>query len=140
MANEDEKAPFLFPFVVAIAFGIPVSVIWFLLAMKLGIVSSIITLLLGYTCGFGARISAHGWHPIEAAILSTLLLITLNLIAVTISVMAAESGQSILGTVLDLIARDNYVDFTNALVLVAGRTFVGYPLGLFAAYRVSDAS
>jgi hypothetical protein len=138
--NDNQKAPFSIPFVVAMVFGIPVSVIWFLIAMKVGVVATIVTILLGCACGFGARISANGWHPAEAAILSTLLLITLSISAITISLLASESNQSIVATMMGLITQGNYVDFTNALVLVAGRTFMGYPLGLYAAYRVSDAS
>ena len=138
--NDNQKAPFLIPFVVAMAFGIPVSVGWFLIAMKVGLVATIITILLGCACGFGARISASGWHPAEAAILSTLLLITLSISAITISLLASESDQSVLATVVGIITQGKFVDFTNALVVVAGRTFIGYPLGLYAAYRVSDAS
>jgi hypothetical protein len=138
--NDNQKAPFLIPFLVAMAFGIPVSILWYLIAMNVGIVATIITILLGCACGFGARISAGGSHPVESAILSTLLLIILSLSAITISLLASENDQSILATVVALITQGNYVDFTNALVLVAGRTFMGYPLGLYAAYKVSDAS
>jgi hypothetical protein len=138
--DDNQKASFLIPFIVGIVFGIPVSVIWFVIAMKLGIVATIITILLGCACGFGARISASGLHPAEAAVLSTLLLISLSISAITISLLASESDQSILATVVGIITQGNYVDFTNALVLVAGRTFMGYPLGLYAAYRISDAS
>ena len=138
--SDNQKAPFIIPFIVAIAFGIPVSVIWFVIAMKVGVVATIVTILLGCACGFGARISAGGWHPAEAAVLSTLLLIILSISTITISLLASESDQPILATVVSIITQGNYVDFTNALVLVAGRTFMGYPLGLYAAYRVSDAS
>jgi hypothetical protein len=141
MLNDDgQNAPFFIPFVVAMAFGIPVSVIWFLIAMKVGVVATIVTILLGCACGFGARISAGGWHPVAAAILSTFLLIALTISAITISLLASESEQTIFATVMGFVTKGNYVDFTNAIVLVAGRTFIGYPLGLYAAYRVSDAS
>lgn len=138
--HDDQKAPFILPFVVAMAFGLPVSALWFVIAMKAGLVATVVTILLGCACGFGARISASGWHPAEAAILSTLLLIVLSISGITVSLLAAQSNQSVLATAAGIIKQGSYVDFANALVLVAGKTFMGYPLGLFAAYRVSDAS
>jgi hypothetical protein len=138
--DDSEKAPFFIPFVVAMAFGIPVSVIWYLLAMNAGIVTTIMTILLGCACGFGARISASGCHPSFAAIVSTLVLIILSVSAITISLLASETDQSIPVTLIEIFTQNNFSEFANACVIVAGRTFIGYPLGLYAAYRVSDAS
>ncbi|MES2995240.1 MAG: hypothetical protein V4733_00350 [Verrucomicrobiota bacterium] len=138
--DDKQKAPFLIPFVVAMAFGIPVSVVWFLIAMKVGFVATIITILLGCVCGFGARISARGRHPAEAAIMATLILILLSISVITISVLALEIAQSFLATAVAIVRPGGFTDFSNACVIVAGKTFIGYPLGLYAAYRVSDGS
>ena len=108
--------------------------------MNVGIVATIITILLGCACGFGARISASGWHPSFAAISATLILIILSISTITISLIASEIDQSFHITLVEILTQNKFVDFANACVSVAGRTFIGYPIGLYAAYRFSDAS
>jgi len=136
----DEKKPFLVPFAMALALGIPVAVTWFLVATKFGFLAKITTTLLGCACGYGARMSARGWHSAEAAILSTLILIILGISMITLAMLAAESGHSVLILLVRMILDDRIAEFPNACVIVAGNSAIGYPMALYAAYRISDAS
>ena len=139
-ANDDERPPFFIPFLLALLFGVPVAIIWYLAAMKVGLVATIITILLGCACGFGARISANGWHPAGAAIVATLILIISSIVVTTIGSIALESEQPFLVILLTVLTEGMFVELANDCLSVAGKTFIGYPLGLYAAYRVSDAS
>lgn len=139
-SDNDQRTPFLIPFVVALIFGIPVAAIWYLIAMKVGIVAKIVTILLGFACGLGARTPARGWHPAGAAIIAALILIVVTISAITISLIASRTGESFPTTAIGIALSGDFGVFANACVEVAGRTFVSYPLGLYAAYRLSDAS
>jgi hypothetical protein len=139
--DSTERAPFLVPFLAALAFGIPASLLWHFVTGKYGIVVSLATILVGLSCGFGAKLSARGYHPAGAAIIATLLLIVINISLVTLQVLAAETGQTFVTTLSTLVSQGNFTDFANDCLRVTGqRGFIRYPIALYAAYRVSNAA
>ena len=70
--DESDRAPFIIPFVSALLFGIPASLVWHFVATQFGVLAAAITLLLGCLCEFGARVAAGGHYPAGAAIIATL--------------------------------------------------------------------
>lgn len=140
MGGEEQEAPFFVPFLAALAFGIPVCVLWFFVAEKAGIVANAITLLLGVACGLGARLAASGWHPATAAVSAALILIAFCSATITVQVIAGETNSNEIATVLALIEKGDINSFLNDLVRTSGRTFISYPVGLYLAYRAADGS
>ena len=140
ISSNNERAPFLVPFLAAFLLGIPVSMLWHFVSTQYGLLLSAITIILGLCCGLGARFAGEGYHPAGAAIIATLILIVINISITTVQVIAVETGQSFAATLLRLVSHGNFTDFANECVSVGGRTFIRYPIGLYAAYRVSDAS
>ncbi len=138
--TENDRAPFLIPFLAALAFGLPISILWHFVATQFGLLASAITLLLGCACGLGARVTSGGWHSAGAAIIATLILIVLNISITTIQAIALTTGQPFLSSLWTIVTQGNFTDFANECVLVASTTFIRYPIALFAAYKVSDAS
>ena len=141
LSDQNERAPFLVPFLVALLFGIPASLLWHFVTGQYGIVVSLATILVGLSCGFGAKLSARGYHPAGAAIIATLILILINISLVTLQVIAAETGQTFIDTLSALVSKGSFTDFANDCLRVSGhRGFIRYPIALYAAYRVSDAT
>jgi hypothetical protein len=140
MGDDEPKAPFFIPFVVALVFGLPMSAVWYVVADKGNLLMSVITTLLGCSCGLGARIAARGEHAGDSAVVATFLLIALNISAVAVMVLAWEGGHSFPVMLMTLVNHGDFNEFANTCVEVAGRTFVGYPIALYAAYRVSDGT
>lgn len=141
ISSSNERAPFLVPFIAALLIGIPASFLWHFVTHQYGLVVSAITILIGLSCGLGARFAGAGSHPAGAAIIATLILIVINISIVTLSVLAAEAGQSLASTLLALATQGNFTDFANNCLEVTGqRGFIRYPIALYAAYRVSDAA
>jgi len=140
ISDSNERAPFLVPFIAAFACGIAASMVWHFVSTQYGLLISIITILLGLACGLGARFAGGGYHPAGAAIIATLILIVINISITTIQVLSVESGQSIIATLSHLVSHSSFTDFANECAKVGGRTFMRYPVALFVAYWVSDAS
>lgn len=140
MGNDEPKAPFFIPFLVALLFGSPVTGLWYAMATKAGLVVAGITILTGLACGLGARIAAPGEHAGGAAVIATLILIVVNISMITVLVMASEGNHSFLVQAMDIVKHGNFADFANECVRVAGKTFIRYPIALYAAYRVADAT
>lgn len=140
MGNDGPKAPFFIPFLVALAFGLPVSGLWYVVADKGNLLMSAITMLLGCFCGLGARIAARGEHPADSAIVATFILIVVNISAVAVMVLAWEGGHPFVVMLAALVDHGDFNEFANTCVKVAGKTFIGYPVALYAAYRVSDGT
>jgi hypothetical protein len=138
--SDGEKAPFFVPFLAALMFGLPVSVLWYAMATKGGFLMSAITILLGCACGLGARVAASGEHPADSAVVATLVLIVANISLVTVLILAWEGNHSLPVMLSTLVKHGDFNEFANECVKVAGRTFWGYPIGLYAAYRVSDGT
>jgi hypothetical protein len=116
-------------------------VLWHFVTGKYGVVVSLATILVGLSCGFGAKFSARGYHPAGAAITATLILVVINISIVTLQVLAAEAGQTFATTLSTLVSQGNFAAFASDCVEVTGqRGFIRYPIALYAAYRVSDAS
>ena len=140
ICSEDHKAPFFIPFVVAVLFGVPASVIWYLVAVQTGWLYGAITILLGCSCGLGARIAAKGEHPASGAVVATFILIVLNIAVLTVLSLAWRAGETFMVILVAVIDHGDYNDLANEIVRSAGRTFIGYPFALYAAYRVSDGT
>lgn len=136
-ATED-KPPFVFPFLVSLLFGLPFCALWFFTAVQIGVLATLITILLGVGCGFGARISSGGHHGGFAATMATLFLICLTLSAVTIQFAAIDLNISFVDALKQQVFDGDFTQFSNACVKLAGRTFTGYPIALYTAYKVSD--
>jgi hypothetical protein len=140
MGKDGPKAPFFIPFLVALTFGLPASGIWYAVADKGKLLMSAITMLLGCCCGLGARIAAGGEHPADSAVVATFVLIVVNISAVAVMVLAWEGGHPFGVMLAPLVDHGDFKEFANTCVKVAGRTFIGYPIALYAAYRVSDGT
>jgi len=141
ISDNEERAPFLIPFLAALLFGIPASILWHFVTHRYGLVVSLSTILVGLSCGLGARLTGGGTHPAGAAIIATLILIVINISIITIQVLAMETGQTFVATVSTLASQGNFSDFANDCLRVTGeRGFIRYPIALYAAYRLSDAS
>ncbi|MEK7953773.1 hypothetical protein [Luteolibacter soli] len=140
LSDSNERAPFLVPFIVALLLGIPASILWHFVSTQYGLLVSGITILLGLSCGLGARFAGSGYHPAGSAIIATMILIVINISITTILVMSVESGQPVLATLQTLVSHGSFTDFANQCAIVGGNTFIRYPVALYAAYLVSDAS
>lgn len=138
MLDDEPKEPFLLPFIVSLAFGIPVMMLWFYVALEIGFLATIITILLGFACGLGAKVSSGGSHASGAALLSTFILILISISTITVAVIADEHDQTLMATLKALLEYGTFNGFANACVEVGGRTVAGYPLGLLAAFNASD--
>ena len=136
--DNEQKEPFLIPSIVSLIFGLPVVFLWLYVALKLGWLATIITILLGTACGYGAKISSGGVHASGAALFSTLILISLSISLITVDDIAYMNDQTYLHALIELLKQGDFGDFATECVRTAGRTFMGYPLGLYAAYRASD--
>lgn len=140
--RDNEKTPFFVPFLVALLFGIPIAVVWYLVATELNLAAKLTTILLGSACGFGARVSARGFHPAGAAIIATVLLMVAIGSVILIRELAAEADQTFLSMVIHLASQGDFKAFADdwLRIMGTGRIFTGFGLGVLAAYWISDAS
>jgi len=110
-----------------------------MLALHGGIVANLVSIFLGCCCGFGARIAARGEHPGPAAVFATAILILVMIIVVTLMMIALGNGISIPAALRMVWETWDFNRMANACVQgEEKRTFVGYAIGLYLAYRVSD--
>lgn len=134
------RAAFIQPFVVALIFGLPAAWVWYMMTMKSGVLIGLTTLLLGFSCGMGARIAAPGQHTGDSAVLATLLLALGGICLVSVILVARENRETVPMAVDWLLEKRDFTKFNKNFLRIAEPGFWAYPVALFMAYRVSDAS
>lgn len=143
ISDPDERAPFLVPFFAALLSGIPASVLQHHVSSQSGLFAAGITILIGLSCGLGARFAGLGSHPAGAAIIATATLLLINVAITALHMIAVENGQSIPAALSTLVSSGNFKDFADECVTVAGgafRAWIRYAIAFLVAYQVSDGS
>jgi predicted permease len=134
------RPPFLLPFLVALIFGLPAAWVWYSMTTKGGVMIGVTTVLMGFSCGMGARIATPGRHAGDSAVIATLLLILGCISYISVMLIARENRETVSMAVDWLLEKRDFTKFNKGFLRIAETAFWGYPVALFMAYRVSDAS
>ena len=135
--GKDKRTEFIVPFGIALASGLPVLIFWVVGALHFRMLASTTSILLGLACGFAARKAAGGGHPLEAALISTLIHLVAGISIITLHEIAVQDGVSMLSAIIRIVREGGYSEFANTCVWIAGRTFYSYIIALFVAGWIS---
>lgn len=138
--EEGLNQPFAFPYLVAMAAGLPLALLWMVVATQIGILASLITLLLACACAIGARTACPGWNPRAAAVTATLSWIILTLSAIALTTLGSFTGQKPWDVLITMILIGDFTPFANVVLAIPGKTAASYPISMILAYRIANHS